>query len=125
MKHFFKNVAAIVLLTALAALPTLAQAQVIVESAQAQEAIKRGPQIWDVRDARDYAKGHLPGALTVGDVASNLRNPNSEDFIATAQIAALLGAAGIDPQRETVVYGARGSWNPYFGRYTLRYFGGS
>ena len=125
MKHFFKNVAAIVLLTALAALPTLAQAQVIVDSAQAQEAIKRGAQIWDVRDARDYAKGHLPGALTVGDVASNLRNPNSEDFIATAQIAALLGAAGIDPQRETVVYGARGSWNPYFGRYTLRYFGGS
>ena len=125
MKHFLKNVAAIVLLTALAALPTLAQAQVIVDSAQAQEAIKRGAQIWDVRDARDYAKGHLPGALTVGDAASNLRNPNSEDFIATAQIAALLGAAGIDPQRETVVYGARGTWNPYFGRYTLRYFGAS
>ena len=125
MKHFLNNFATIVLLTALASLPTLSQAQVIVDSVQAQEAIKRGAQIWDVRDARDYAKGHLPGALTIGDAASVLRNPNSEDFIATAQIAALLGAAGIDPQRETVVYGARGTWNPYFGRYTLRHFGGN
>ena len=122
MNPFFKTVSAIVLLTAL---PGLAQAQVIVDVAQAQEAIKRGAQVWDVRDARDYVKSHLPGALTLGDAASNLRNPNSEDFIATAQIEALLGAAGIDPQRETVVYGARGTWNPYFGRYTLRYFGGN
>ena len=122
MNSFFKTVSAIVLLTAL---PGLAQAQVIVDVAQAQEAIKRGAQVWDVRDARDYVKSHLPGALTLGDAASNLRNPNSEDFIATAQIEALLGAAGIDPQRETVVYGARGTWNPYFGRYTLRYFGGN
>ena len=125
MKHFLKNIAAIVLLGALVSLPTLSQAQVIVDSVQAQEAIKRGAQIWDVRDARDYAKGHLPGALTIGDAATVLRNPNSEDFIATTQIAALLGAAGIDPQRETVVYGARGTWNPYFGRYSLRHFGGS
>ena len=125
MKYFLKNIAALVLLASLASLPTLSQAQVIVDSVQAQEAIKRGAQIWDVRDARDYAKGHLPGALTIGDAATVLRNPNSEDFIATTQIAALLGAAGIDPQRETVVYGARGTWNPYFGRYSLRHFGGS
>ena len=122
MNSFFNTVTAMVLI---AALPGLAQAQVIVDAAQAQAAIQRGAQIWDVRDARDYAKGHLPGALTVGDAASVLRNPNSEDFIATDRVAALLGAAGIDPQRETVVYGARGTWNPYFGRYTLRYFGGS
>ena len=106
------------------ALPCLALAQPIIDHAQLQEAVKRGAQIWDVRDARDYAKGHLPGALTIGDAASILRDPNSEDFIATPRIEALLGAAGIDPKRETVVYGSRGTWNPYFGRYTLRYFGG-
>ena len=105
-------------------LPCIALAQPIVDHAQLQEAVKRGAQIWDVRDARDYAKGHLPGALTIGDAASILRDPNSEDFIATPRIEALLGAAGIDPKRETVVYGSRGTWNPYFGRYTLRYFGG-
>ncbi len=106
-------------------LPCLASAQPIVDHTQFQEAVKRGAQVWDVRDARDYSKGHLPGALTIGDAASVLRDPNSEDFIATSRIEALLGAAGINPDRETVVYGSRGTWNPYFGRYTLRYFGGS
>lgn len=105
--------------------PCFVGAQPIVDHAQVQEAIKRGVQVWDVRDARDYAKGHLPGALTVGDAAAALRDGNAEDFLATARIETILGAAGIDPQRETVVYGARGSWNPYFGRYALRYFGGS
>ena len=106
-------------------LPCLASAQPIVDHTQFQEAVKRGAQVWDVRDARDYSKGHLPGALTIGDAASVLRDPNSEDFIATSRIEALLGAAGINPDRETVVYGSRGTWNPYFGRYTLRYFGGT
>ena len=106
-------------------IPCFVGAQPIVDHAHVQEAIKRGAQVWDVRDARDYARGHLPGAVTIGDAAAVLRDPNAEDFIATARIESILGAAGVDPMRETVVYGARGSWNPYFGRYTLRYFGGS
>lgn len=106
-------------------LPCFAWAQPIVDHSHVQEAIKRGVQVWDVRDARDYAKGHLPGAVTIGDAAAALRDGNSEDFLATARIESILGAAGIDPLRETVVYGSRGSWNPYFGRYALRYFGGS
>jgi len=32
-------------------------------------------------------------------------------------------AAGLDPKREIIVYGSRGSWNPYFGLYTVQYFG--
>lgn len=106
-------------------LPCFVWAQPIVDHSHVQEAIKRGVQVWDVRDARDYAKGHLPGAVTIGDAAAALRDGNSEDFLATARIESILGAAGIDPLRETVVYGSRGSWNPYFGRYALRYFGGS
>ena len=106
-------------------LQSLASAQPIVDHMQLQEAVRRGAQVWDVRDTRDYSKGHMPGALTIGDAASVLRDQNSEDFIATSRIEALLGAAGIDPGRETVVYGSRGTWNPYFGRYTLRYFGAS
>lgn len=104
-------------------MPLCAGAQTIVDVAYAQAAIQRGVQVWDVRDARDYAKGHVPGALNLGDAATLLRDPNSEDFVATSRIEALLGAAGINPARETVVYGARGTWNAYFGRYTLRYFG--
>lgn len=110
---------------ALLALAGLAQAQVIVDTAYLQEALKRGVQVWDVRGDKDFATGHVPGALSIGDAATVLRDANAEDFLATEEIARLLGAGGVDPARETIVYGARGTWNPYFGRYTLRYFGGS
>ena len=122
MKQVVQKVVAVFFL---GLVPCFVWAQPIVDHAQVQEAIKRGVQVWDVRDARDYAKGHLPGAVTIGDAAAALRDGNAEDFLATARIEDILGAAGLDPQRETVVYGSRGSWNPYFGRYALRYFGGS
>ncbi|MFA7503069.1 MAG: rhodanese-like domain-containing protein [Burkholderiaceae bacterium] len=108
---------------ALWSLATVGTAQVILDTAQVREALERGVQVWDVRPDKDYAKAHLPGALTVGNAAAVLREPNSEDFLPTAEVARILGAAGIDPDRETVVYGARGGWQAYFGRYTLRYFG--
>lgn len=103
----------------------VAPAQVILDTAQVQQALQRPVQVWDVRSDKDYAKAHLPGALTVGDAAAVLRDANAEDFLSTAEIAKILGAAGIDPSKETIVYGARGTWNPYFGRYALRYFGGT
>jgi thiosulfate/3-mercaptopyruvate sulfurtransferase len=103
----------------------LASAQVIVDAAYVQEALKRHVQVWDVRSDKDYAKGHLPGALTVGDAAAVLRDANAEDFLPTEEVAKVLGAGGIDPAKETIVYGSRGTWNAYFGRYALRYFGGS
>lgn len=105
--------------------PWLAAAQTIVDAAFVEQALKRDVQIWDVRDAKDYAKGHLTGALSIGDAAAVMRDANAEDFIATEELEKILGAAGIDPARETVVYGSRGTWNPYFGRYALRYFGGT
>ena len=105
-------------------LPAASGAQTIVDAAYVQAALQRGVQVWDVRDASDYAKGHLPGALSLGDAAKLLRDPNTEDFMPIPRLEAMLGAAGIDPARETVVYGSRGTWNAYFGRYTLRYFGG-
>lgn len=111
------------LAAALWGLAGAALAQVIVDTAQVQAALQRQVQVWDVRADKDYAKAHLPGALSVGDAAAVLRDANAEDFLPAADVAAILGAAGIDPARETIVYGARGSWNPYFGRYALRYFG--
>jgi thiosulfate/3-mercaptopyruvate sulfurtransferase len=102
-----------------------ARAQVIVDAAYVQQALQRNVQVWDVRPEKDFVQGHLPGALSMGDAASLLRDPNTEDFVATDEVARLLGAAGIDPTRETIVYGARGTWNAYFGRYALRSFGGT
>ena len=88
------------------------------------DALSRKALVWDVRPADAFAKGHVPGAVSIGDAPAVLRDPNTEDFVATAQIEKLLGAAGIDPAREVVIYGNRGGWQAYFGLYTLQYFGG-
>lgn len=96
----------------------------IVDTAFVVEAQKRGVIIWDVRAAGDFQKGHIPGAINIGAAASTLRNANTEDFLPTAQLEKILGAAGLDPAQEIVVYSTRGDANAYFGLYTVRYFGG-
>ena len=101
-----------------------AQDRLIVDRAYVQEAAKRNALIWDVRSAEEYRKGQIPGAINIGDIARVLRDDNTEDFVATDRIEKILGAAGIDPTRETVLYGQRGAWNPYFGQYTAQHFGG-
>jgi len=103
----------------------LAASGTIVDGDYVAAAIARNAVVWDVRAADAYAKGHIAGAVSIGDAAKVLRDENTEDFIATDRIEKILGAAGLDPKRETIVYGSRGTWNPYFGLYTLQYFGGS
>src|SRR5262245_27204597 len=103
----------------------LALSPAIVDGDYVAEAITRNAVVWDVRAADAYAKGHIAGAISIGDAAKVLRDENTEDFIATDRIEKILGAAGLDPNREIIVYGSRGTWNPYFGLYTLQYFGGS
>src|SRR5258706_5993800 len=103
----------------------VAASSTIVDGDYVVAAIARNAVVWDVRPAADYAKGHIAGAISIGDAARVLRDENTEDFIATERIEKILGAAGLDPNRENIVYGSRGTWNPYFGLYTLQYFGGS
>lgn len=96
----------------------------IVDTAFVVEAQKRGAIIWDVRSEADYQKGHIPGAFNIGAAAQALRNPNTEDYKPIADIEKTLGAAGLDPSKEIVVYSSRGDANAYFGLYTIAYFGG-
>ena len=98
---------------------------IIVDGQYVAEAITRNAFVWDVRAADAYAKGHIAGAISIGDAARVLRDENTEDFIATERIEKILGDAGLDPNREIIVYGSRGTWHPYFGLYTLQYFGGT
>jgi thiosulfate/3-mercaptopyruvate sulfurtransferase len=102
----------------------LAASSVIVDDKDVADAIARNAVVWDVRPADAYARGHIAGAVNIGDAARVLRDDNTEDFIATDRIEKILGAAGLDPSRETIVYGSRGAWQPYFGLYTLQYFNG-
>jgi thiosulfate/3-mercaptopyruvate sulfurtransferase len=108
--------------------PALAQSTssqpIIIDSAELAKAVSRGALVWDVRSSDAFVKGHIPGAVNIGDAPSALREPNSEDFIATEQIEKILATASIDPSREIVVYGSRGGWQAYFGLYTMQYFGG-
>src|SRR5262245_31529745 len=78
------------------------------------ESIERNVLVWDVRPADAYARGHIAGAINIGDAARVLRDDNTEDLIATDRIEKIMGAAGLDPSRETIVYGSRGAVNiPY------------
>ncbi|MGA8050134.1 MAG: rhodanese-like domain-containing protein [Burkholderiales bacterium] len=108
---------------ALAAATSTAMAQSIVDLDYVRQAVARGALLWDVRDAKAYAKGHIPGAINFGDPAVKLRNTYTEDYLPLADIEKALGAAGIDPAREIVVYGSRGLPSAYFAQVTLRYFG--
>jgi len=97
----------------------------IVDVEYVKAAVARGVLLWDARDADDYAKGHIPGAVNIGDPTISLRDKNTEDYLPIGQIEKALGAAGIDPAREIIVYGDRGLPSTYFAHVTLRHFGAS
>lgn len=98
-------------------------AQTIVGADYVKQAVARGALLWDARDAEAFAKGHLPGAVNAGDPTLALRDAVTEDYLPVAEIEKALGAAGIDPAREIVVYGDRGLPSVYFAFVTLKYFG--
>ena len=100
-----------------------AMAQTIVDLDYVKQAVARGALLWDVRDEEAFAKGHIPGAVNVGDPTLTLRTRYTEDYLPTADLEKVLGAAGIDPAREIIVYGDRGLPSAYFAQLTLRYFG--
>jgi len=97
----------------------------IVDVEYVKAAVARGVLLWDARDADDYATGHIPGAVNIGDPTISLRDKNTEDYLPIGQIEKALGAAGIDPAREIIVYGDRGLPSTYFAQVTLRHFGAS
>ena len=95
----------------------------IVDTAYVIEAQKRGAIIWDTRAGGAYKMGHIPGAINIGDIGTELRDEHREDYIALPKIEKMLGNAGIDPSKEIVVYGLKGNPYVYFGLTTLNYFG--
>jgi thiosulfate/3-mercaptopyruvate sulfurtransferase len=96
----------------------------MVDATEVAAALKRGAIVWDVRGADDYTKGHIPGAVNIGNVANVLRNPNTEDFIRTAEVEKRLNGAGIDLSKEIIVYSRMGDPIAHFGLTTVRHFGG-
>ncbi len=114
-------VTALALLTLLVP-PAWAQQQ-IIDLSFVKAALARGVLLWDARDEGSFAKGHIPGAVNIGAPTDGLRDPNTEDYLPLPRLERILGAAGIDPQREVIVYAQRGASSAYFAQFTLRYFG--
>ena len=107
------------------AAPAVAAARqsALIDATQLASAQEHGAIIWDTRSAAAYKQGHIPGAVNIGEVTSVLRDENSEDYLPLPVLEQRLGAAGIDPQQEVVVYGAKAAPNVYFALLTLQYFG--
>lgn len=98
-------------------------AALVVDTAFVAEAMQRGAILWDARVQEEYRKGHIPGAVNIGDPLRVLRSENSEDFIPLELIEDILGSAGIDPAKEVIVYAGKAAQSGYFGLYALQYFG--
>jgi thiosulfate/3-mercaptopyruvate sulfurtransferase len=81
----------------------------VVDAAYVDTALKRGAIVWDMRSAEDYAKGHIPGAVNIGNAANVLRNPNTEDFLDIAVVRKLMNGAGIDLTKEVIAYANMGA----------------
>ena len=59
----------------------------------------------DARDLKDYAKGHIPGAISLGKrVKSALRDTTARVFADSSKYEKLLGKAGIDNNTHVVFY---------------------
>ena len=101
--------------------PAVAEASAIIDTGYVVDALKRNAIIWDTRSAADYQQGHIPGAVNIDDIGVVLRDENKEDYIALDSMETLLGAAGIDPAQEIIVYGAKANPYVYFGLVTLQY----
>jgi thiosulfate/3-mercaptopyruvate sulfurtransferase len=100
-----------------------AQQSAIVDSDFVAAAAARGAILWDVRSEEEYKRGHIPGAITIDDPQTQLRDSKTEDYLPIPQLEKILGEAGIDPGKEIVVYGAKALPAAYFAYQTLRYLG--
>ena len=95
----------------------------ILDAAGAQKAIAKGAIAWDVRPSEQFFDGHVPGAVSLGDVGLAFVNQDTQRLLPAPTIASRLGEAGIDLKREIVIYGAPASLDAYFMEWLLDYYG--
>ncbi len=102
-----------------------AWAQLIVDSAYVEAGARAGALVWDARDESEYAKGHLPGAVNIGNVGDVFRDANREDPPSAAAAARIFGGAGMDILgKEVIVYSTKGDAFAYYGARMVEYYGG-
>lgn len=98
---------------------------IIVDTAYVEKAAAAGALLWDARDEQDYAAGHIPGAVNIGNVGSVFRDMNREDPPSAAAASRIFGGAGMDIlNKEVVVYTRKGDSYAYYAARMVEYYGG-
>jgi thiosulfate/3-mercaptopyruvate sulfurtransferase len=96
----------LLLATGLAIAAEWANPKLLVTPEQVKENIDKSDWVViDARDLKDYAKGHIPGAISLGKrVKKALRDPTSRLFSDVSKYEKLFGKAGIDNNTHVVFY---------------------
>jgi thiosulfate/3-mercaptopyruvate sulfurtransferase len=96
----------LLLATGMAIAAEWANPNLLVTPDQVKENIDKSDWVViDARDLKDYAKGHIPGAISLGKrVKKALRDPSARVFSDVSKYEKLLGKAGIDNSTHVVFY---------------------
>ena len=96
----------LLLATGMAIAAEWANPNLLVTPDQVKENIDKSDWVViDARDLKDYAKGHIPGAISLGKrVKKALRDPSARVFSDVSKYEKLLGKAGIDNNTHVVFY---------------------
>ena len=97
----------------------------VIDTAAMEKAVKAGALVWDAREEKEYAAGHIPGAVNIGYVGEVFRDANREDPPSAAAASRIFGGAGMDIlHRDVVVYTRKGDPFAYYGARMVEYYGG-
>jgi thiosulfate/3-mercaptopyruvate sulfurtransferase len=79
---------------------------IIVSTAQAQALIAHGAKVLDLRSSKDYAAGHIPGAISFPWKAMNVREVNGirNEFASDEVIESAIASAGLTYEDTLLVY---------------------
>ena len=121
------NFKAFMAAAAIACIASTASANgLVVDTAYVEKAARDGAILWDAREEAEYAKGHIPGAVNIGNVGDVFRDPNREDPPSAAAASRIFGGAGMDILgKEVIVYTRKGDPYAYYGARMVEYYGGS
>lgn len=121
----FATVRPLLALLLVLALPARA-ASLIVDTATVEKALAAGAILWDARAADEYAEGHIPGAVNIGNAGSVFRDMNREDPPSAAVASRIFGDAGMDIlAKEVIVYTRKGDSYAYYAARMVEYYGGA
>ncbi len=89
-----------------AAPPQASDMPIIVSAAQAQALVARGAKVLDLRSGKDYAAGHIPGAISFPWRAMNVGEANGirNEFASDKVIEGAIAAAGLTYSDTLLIY---------------------